>query len=146
MANITIMCGSVFGAAQELAELIKSTLSECSHNVTLNIPCSKSDMENADAILIVTSTTGQGELPANLEPFYFNAKNLMPLQTGKLFGVICLGDSSYKTYGQAGDKMQELFIELQAIEILPMIKIDAVETLEPESIALQWLEQWVKQL
>ncbi|WP_341206469.1 flavodoxin domain-containing protein [uncultured Psychrosphaera sp.] len=146
MANITIMCGSVFGAAQDLAELIKSTLSERSHNVTFNIPCSTPDMENAEAILIVTSTTGQGELPSNIEPFYFNAKNNMPMQTGKLFGVICLGDSSYTTYGQAGDLMQELFIELQAKEAFPMLKVDAVQTLEPETLALPWLEQWMKRL
>jgi MioC protein len=146
MANITILCGSVFGSAQNLAELVKTKLIAQSHTLTLNIPCSIADMDTADAVLVISSTTGQGDLPGNIEAFYFDAKSTMPLFSGKPFGVIALGDSSYPTYCGAGDKMQELFFELQGQETLPMIKIDAIETLEPETIALSWLEEWVEQL
>jgi MioC protein len=146
VANITILCGSVFGAAQNLAEQVKTTLTAQSHTVTINIPCSTADMQNADAVLVITSTTGQGDLPNNIEAFYFDAKNTMPLFSGKPFGIIALGDSSYPNFCGAGDKMQELFFELQGQEALPMIKIDAIETLEPETLALPWLEEWVEQL
>jgi len=143
MANITILCGSVFGAAQSLAELVKTNLIAHSHNVTLNIPCSIADMDTADALLVITSTTGQGDLPSNIEAFYFDAKNTMPLIPGKPFGIIALGDSSYPTYCGAGHKVQELFVELQGQEILPMLKVDAMETLTPETLALPWLEEFM---
>lgn len=146
MANITILCGSVFGSAQSLAELVKAKLLTQSHTVTFNIPCSTADIKNADAVLVITSTTGQGDLPGSIEAFYFDAQSTMPLIYGKPFGVIALGDSSYPTYCGAGIKMQELFFELQGQEPLPMIKIDAIETLEPETLALPWLEEWLEKL
>lgn len=143
MASFTIICGSVFGSAQSLAQALKNQLTEQSHAVHFNHPSNVDDLTGADAILIITSTTGQGELPANIQPFYSTATESMPLQTNKPFGVIALGDSSYPTFCAAGETMQSLFIELQAKPILPMLKIDAIETLEPEPIATQWLSQWL---
>lgn len=144
--NICIINGSVFGAAEELAKSVATSLSKQSHKVRLKFPASCSDMEGADAILIITSTTGQGDLPNNLKPFFLAARETMPQLSGKPFGIIALGDSSYQYFAGAGDKMQTLMFELQGKEALPMLKVDATETLDPESLAAPWLTQWLSKL
>mgnify|MGYP000179515500 len=143
MAQIAIIMGSVYGAAQQLAELINKELHAAGHTTIYNDSALVSDVHDVDACLIITSTTGQGDLPSNLESFYFGARDTMPLQHGKPFGVISLGDSSYSTFCGAGEKMEELFYELQGRAPVPMLKIDAIETLEPETKALPWLKNWL---
>ena len=143
MAQIAIIMGSVYGAAQQLAEVINKELHDAGHTTIYNDSALVSDVHDVDACLIITSTTGQGDLPSNLEAFYFGARDTMPLQHGKPFGVIALGDSSYSTFCGAGEKMEELFYELQGKAPVPMLKIDAIETLEPETQALPWLKNWL---
>jgi len=143
MAQIAIIMGSVYGAAQELAELINKELHEQGHTTIYNNSALVSDIHDVDACLVITSTTGQGDIPGNLASFYFGAHDAMPLQHGKPFGIICLGDSSYDTFCGAGEKMEELFYELQGHSPVPMLKIDAIETLEPETKALPWLKNWL---
>lgn len=146
MANIAIIMGSVYGAAQSLAELVSIELHKAGHVVTFNSSPLVSDIHDVDATLVITSTTGQGDLPSNIENFYFSARDTMPMQVGKPFGIICLGDSSYKTFCGAGEKLEHLFNELKGHSPIPMLKIDACETLEPESIALPWLKNWLIQI
>ena len=146
MARVAIIMGSVYGAAQGLANLIQEKLHQAGHTTVYNNSALVSDIHDVDACLVITSTTGQGDLPSNLENFYFSARETMPLQNQKPFGVIALGDSSYQTFCGAGDKMEELFYELQGAAPVPMLRIDACETLEPETKALPWLEDWMKAL
>lgn len=146
MAHIALIMGSVYGAAHDLADTINNVLTQAGHTTTFNASPLVGDIHDADATLVITSTTGQGDLPANIENFYFNAQAAMPMQHGKPFGIICLGDSSYETYCGAGEKMQALFDDLKGHAPLPMLKIDACETLEPETIALPWVNSWLNEL
>lgn len=146
MARVAIIMGSVFGAAQNLANAAQTKLHEAGHVTVYNPSALVTDVHDVDACLIITSTTGQGDLPQNIESFYFEARDTMPMQSNRVFGVIALGDSSYPTFCGAGEKMEELFYELQGLAPVPMLKIDACETLEPESKALPWLDEWMTHL
>jgi MioC protein len=146
MARVAIIMGSVFGAAQNLANLAQEALHGRGHTTVYNPSALVSDIHDVDACLVITSTTGQGDLPQNIEGFYFSARDTMPLQKQKPFGVIALGDSSYQTFCGAGEKMEELFYELQGQAPVPMLRIDACETLEPETKALPWLDNWMAHL
>lgn len=143
MATVAIIMGSVFGAAQTLSATIQNELHAAGHTTIYNNSALVGDIHDVDACLVITSTTGQGDLPNNIEGFYFGARDTMPMQNQKPFGVIALGDSSYQTFCGAGEKMEELFYELQGIAPIPMLKIDACETLEPETKALPWLKEWM---
>ncbi|MBZ9612850.1 flavodoxin [Rheinheimera maricola] len=143
MAKIAVIVGSVYGAAQYVAEEALPLLSTQGHEVTL-FEEAKLDTVlafNADSWLIITSTTGQGDIPDNLLPFYLDVQNRFPLLTGKQFAVIALGDSSYDMFCGAGEALRALLLEIQGTELAPMLRIDAGETLEPETIALPWLQQ-----
>ena len=143
MAKIAVIVGSVYGAAQYVAEQAKPLLTELGHDVIVydNPKLDEVLAYGADIWLIISSSTGQGDIPDNALGFFFDVKNRFPLLIGKQFAVIALGDSSYDTFCGAGEQFRELLLEIQGTEHTPMLRIDACETLEPESIALPWLAQ-----
>src|SRR5690606_39864497 len=95
----------------------------------------------ADALLACCSTTGMGELPASIQDFYYELQSRFPLLTEKPFGVIALGDSGYgDTFCQGGEQLRELLLEVQARELLPMLRLDASEPVTPEEDGDAWLE------
>ncbi|MDX1677099.1 flavodoxin [Arsukibacterium sp.] len=148
MAKIALIVGSVYGGAQYVAEQAAPLLTNIGHEVVLFDEPKLDQVKALDAgvWLVITSTTGQGDIPDNLLPFYLELKSRFPLLAGKPFAVIALGDSSYETFCGAGEQMRELLLELQGSELAPMLRIDACETLEPENIALPWLEQQLKKI
>lgn len=143
MAKIALIVGTVYGAAQFVAEQAQPVLVELGHSNELFTDATLDDVLkfDADIWLVITSTTGQGDIPDNLLPFYLDVKDRFPLLTNKKFAVIALGDSSYTTFCGAGEQLHELLLEIQGTELAPMLRIDACETLEPETIALPWLQQ-----
>lgn len=143
MAKIALIVGTVYGAAQFTAEQAVPVLTAKGYDVTLYEEARLDDVlaQDADCWLIITSTTGQGDIPDNVLPFFLDVKERFPLLTGKQFAVIALGDSSYETFCGAGEQFNALLQELQGQELAPMLRIDACETLEPETLALPWLEQ-----
>lgn len=142
MANIGIIVGSVYGNAQNAAEEAQTFLSNQGHEVELYTDADLSLFNDHDSFLVVTSTTGVGDVPPNLELFYADVKDSLPLITGKKFAVIALGDSSYgDSYCGAGKQMFELLNELQGSAIESLVEIDAMETFEPEANVLTWLEE-----
>ncbi|MBW4934690.1 flavodoxin [Marinobacter sp. F4206] len=148
MTAISILVGSVYGGALLTAREIKKSLETEGHQVTvLENPVLEDITGNEDALLVCTSTTGQGEVPANLLTFYVDLRDRLPQQPGRPFGVIVLGDSSYgETFCGAGDLMEEALLETAARKVGDTLRIDALETMEPEAEALPWVRQWLTQI
>jgi len=95
-----------------------------------------------ELLVVVTSTTGQGDLPEDIQPWYHNLKNLAPYLPELRYSVIALGDSSYETFCGAGRAVDALLSELGAKPLVELLEIDACETMEPEVEAIKWLERW----
>ncbi|WP_416305677.1 flavodoxin [Neptunicella sp. SCSIO 80796] len=147
MPAISIFVGSVYGGATFVAEQVAEMLEGQGFKVQLCDPPSMDAFKAAEAILIISSTTGQGDIPPDFEEFYYQLQSEFPLLNGKPFGVIGLGDSSYgETYCGAGRKLFALLEELQGQAVMPLLKIDACETLEPENEALPWAKEWAAKL
>ncbi|EON93492.1 flavoprotein [Marinobacter lipolyticus SM19] len=148
MAAIRILVGSVYGGALMTARAIKKALEPEGHAVTiLENPVLDDITGNDDALLACTSTTGQGEVPPNLLPFYLALREQLPQQPGRPFGVIVLGDSSYgDTFCGAGDALEEALYETAARKVGNTLRIDALETTEPEMEALPWIRDWITSL
>ena len=141
MAMISIFVGSVYGTAKAMAEDIKAELEGVGHviNVVENAGVGDLPSDAGAILLICTSTTGSGELPGNIEPFYRELKNAPQSLAHLRYGIVNLGDSSFgDTYCGAGKLMDELLRDLGAEAQAPILEIDACETLMPEEEAVPW--------
>jgi flavodoxin len=147
MGKIGIFVGSVYGNAQHVAEELSAMfgaqgmVSEVFTDPTLE------DFKQVSSMLFISSTTGQGDIPPNLEFFIQDLRDQSPLMEQKPFAVAGLGDSSYgETYCGAGRQIFELLSELQGQPISELLKIDACETLEPEVDVVAWAEKLLPEL
>lgn len=143
--KLVVLSGSVYGAAQEVAlhatELLKAQGFEAWH--ALGATLEQIQAFAPEALLVVTSTTGMGELPDNLQPLYHSIRDQCPNWRGLPGAVLAMGDSSYgDTFCGAGEQVHELlFAELGMREVLPMLRLDASETVTPDVDAEPWLAQ-----
>lgn len=142
MSKIGIFVGSVYGNAQQVAEDVGSMMSEQGLEVEVFTDPSLGDFEQASSVLVISSTTGQGDIPPNLEFFIQDLRDQFPLMEQKPFAVVALGDSSYgETYCGAGRQIFDLLTELQGKPIADLLEMDACETLEPEVEVLAWVKK-----
>ncbi|WP_211825867.1 flavodoxin [Kistimonas asteriae] len=147
MAIIKLLTGSVYGTAEAVATEVKAALEQSGHTVIKAEGLDAVLRDGADAVLVCTSTTGQGDLPENLLLLYQELKERFPLLGHLAYGIIALGDSSYgDTYCGGGRLMDELLTELTAKRVAEPLMIDASETASPETIAVPWAVEWASQL
>ncbi|TBU71416.1 flavodoxin [Pseudomonas daroniae] len=142
--KVAILSGSVYGTAEEVARHAEGLLKQAGFDVWHNPRASLEDVLafGPEGFLVVTSTTGMGELPDNLQPLYYAIRDRLPAWSGLPGGVIALGDSSYgDTYCGGGEQVRELYGELGIREVLPMLRIDASESVTPEQDAEPWLAE-----
>ncbi len=148
MANITILVGTVYGNALDVAELCQERLAAKGHQVTLNRQATIDEVltEGLEVLLICTSTTGQGEIPDNLLPFYCHLQDRRPDLTHLRYGLVTLGDSSYDTFAEAGWLMNELLQSLELERVGELLVVDACETRSPRDEVLPWVDTWSESL
>jgi MioC protein len=148
MASIQILIGSVYGAAEQVAEVAATRLRELGHEVSLNTYARPEDLvRNSEEILLLChSNTGAGELPDNIEPIYLHLTRDYPRIAGKRYGVINLADSSYNTFNEAGRMLDAAFADLGAVRIGEPLVLDACSGDSPEALTLEWIDAWVQQL
>lgn len=147
--RVAILSGSVYGTAEEVARHAERVLKAAGFEAWHNPRASLAELQAfaPEAFLAVTSTTGMGELPDNLQPLYFAIRDHLPAWHGLPGAVIGLGDSSYgDTYCAGGELVRELFAELGIREVQPMLRLDASETVTPESDAEPWLADFAAAL
>ncbi|MFW9267748.1 flavodoxin [Pseudomonas sp. NR3] len=148
--KVAILSGSVYGTAEEVARHAETMLRDADFETFLNPRATLADILSfgPQALLAVTSTTGMGELPDNLMPLYSMIRDQLPASFRGLPGaVIGLGDASYgDTFCGGGEQMCELFAELGVQQVLPMLRLDASESVTPESDAEPWLKELIGKL
>ena len=148
--KVAILSGSVYGTAEEVARHAQNLLKDAGFETFYNPRASLADIQAfaPEAFLAVTSTTGMGELPDNLQPLYFSLRDQLPAAWRGLPGaVIGLGDASYgDTFCGGGELMRELFAELGVREVQEMLRLDASESVTPETDAEPWLAQLITTL
>lgn len=148
--KVAILSGSVYGTAEEVARHAQNLLKAAGFETFYNSRVAFADIQafGPEALLAVTSTTGMGELPDNLQPLYSTLRDQLPASLRGLPGaVIALGDASYgDTFCGGGEQMRELFAELGVNEVQEMLRIDASESVTPETDAEPWLAQLIEAL
>jgi MioC protein len=147
--KVAILSGSVYGTAEEVARHAEQHLRNKGFEAWHKAQMTLEELLTfaPQALLSVTSTTGMGELPDNLQPLYYAIRDHLPNWRGLPGAVLALGDSSYgDTFCAGGDMVRELYEELGIQEVLPMLRLDASESVNPEADAEPWLAQLVAQL
>ncbi|WLI28620.1 flavodoxin [Pseudomonas rhodesiae] len=148
--KVAILSGSVYGTAEEVARHAASILKAAGFEAWHDPRATLADVQAyaPQALVAVTSTTGMGELPDNLQPLYSTLRDQLPAALRGLPGaVIALGDASYgDTFCAGGEQMRELFGELGVREVLPMLRLDASESVTPETDAEPWLGELITAL
>jgi MioC protein len=149
MAGILIVVGTESGNSQMVADLLQGELGRLGHAVDI---ANTGDHGTArlgqrDVVLVCTATHGDGELPDNIIPFADSLKRDRPDLSNLRYGVIALGDQTYKeTFCQGGKAMDALFAELGARKVGERLEIDACTQPLPDEEALEWAKEWVTQI
>jgi flavodoxin len=147
MKKMNLVFGTVYGSAQHVAETLLPVIEQWGYQVSL-----KQTHELAgfippedELLIVVCSTTGQGDLPDEIQPWFSELKGKAPYLPQLRYGLIGLGDSCYETFCGAIKQFDDLFQELGAKAFHTRLDIDASETMEPEAEALTWINQWHNQ-
>jgi MioC protein len=143
--SLTILVGTMTGTADLVAQEVQTALEACSHAVSIRM------MDDLDAgvfstggtFLICTSTYGQGDVPDNAQALYASLESERPDLSAVTYGVIALGDLTYKdTFCEGGMRFDNLLTELGARRVGEILKHDASSGTLPEEVAAQWIVPW----
>lgn len=129
MAEIGIFVGTMYGNSLLVAEEAEAILTAQGHKATVFEDPELSDwLPYQDKyVLVVTSTTGQGDLPDSIVPLFQGIKDSLGFQPNLRYGVIALGDSSYVNFCNGGKQFDALLQEQSAQRVGEMLLIDASE-------------------
>ena len=145
--SLTILVGTMTGTAEMVAQEVQTVLEAAGHAVTIRM------MDDLDAgvfqlgatFLVCTSTYGQGDVPDNAQEFFASLERERPELSGVSYGLIALGDTTYKdTFCEGGIRFDKLLTELGARRVGEMLKHDASSGTLPEEIAAQWIVPWAE--
>ena len=144
MAEVGIFVGTMYGNSLLVAEEAEAILTGMGHKATVYEDPDLADWEKYknQYVLVVTSTTGQGDLPDSIVPLFQDIKHKPGYQPDVHYGIIALGDSSYSHFCGGGKQFDALLQEQSAQRVGDMLMIDASEHPEPESESNPWVENW----
>lgn len=144
MAQVGIFIGTVYGNALLVAEEAETILHQQGHQVKLFEEGTLEDWQyyRQHYALVITSTTGQGDLPDTIAPLFDAIRDQVGYQTELHYGLIALGDSSYDNFCGGGHKFDALLQEQGATRVGEVLEIDAMEQPEPEVVSRPWVMQW----
>lgn len=144
MAQVGIFVGTVYGNSLLVAEEAETILSEQGHEVKLFEEGTLEAWQfyRQHYALVITSTTGQGDLPDSIAPLFHAIRDQVGYQPELRYGLISLGDSSYDNFCGAGRAFDALLQEQGATRVGEVLEIDAMEQPEPEVVSCPWVEKW----
>jgi MioC protein len=146
--KIRILVGTMTGTAEMVAQEVQQTLEAAGHHASIEM------MDNLDAtvfgsggtFLICSSTYGNGDVPDNAQALYASLESEKPDLSNVIYGVIALGDRTYKdTFCHGGLRFDRILSELGARRAGDILKHDASSGTLPEEVAAQWVVLWVEQ-
>lgn len=147
-AEITILVGTMTGTADMVAQEVQQALEGAGRGTEIL------QMDGLDAsvfrpgsiFLICTSTYGAGDVPDNAQQLVSSLETERPKLDTVIYGVIALGDTTYKdTFCQGGKRFDQLLTELGARRAGEMLMHDASSGVLPEELAAQWVVPWVQE-
>lgn len=147
--DILLIVGSEMGNAEMVADLVKDELESGGHVVEMLTEGELEAFRPADrrVVLVITSTTGLGDVPQNIAPLHQALFETRPSLAHIRYGLIGMGDRNYKdSYLGGPKKWDALLTELGAERVGEPLFLDANENPMPDEDAIAWLPGWLEQL
>ncbi|GAA3895277.1 FMN-binding protein MioC [Halomonas cibimaris] len=148
MSQLTIVVGTMYGGALDVAEQVMPLFENAGYSVEITEQATPAMLTAQDTALVLfcVSTTGSGDFPGNFVPFARALEEQSPSLDGLRYGLIALGDSSYgETFCGAGRTLDALLESLGATRLGERLEVDAMETFMADDAAVPWVEQWIEQ-
>ena len=144
MAHIEIIVGTVLGASEYVADALKEILENSGHQATIHLHPDIDDIPKNHVWLVCTSTHGAGDLPDNIQPFAdsLTAQDLSDVKSL----IVGLGDSSYDTFCQGAQQMEDKLQQQGATLLAPTLQIDVLNHPIPEDKAVEWLGETLQHI
>lgn len=148
MAQVQIIVGTVTGKSLEVAVAVSSSLSDSGHTCRINTAFAPGQLTEVpgEVLLLCTSNTGMGDLPANIAPLYQHLATDYPKIGGRRYGIINLGDSSYPTFAEAGHALDDAMADIGAFRVGEPCVLDAIYVDDHLLQAQDWAARWGRQL
>jgi MioC protein len=143
---LTIFVGTMTGNAQLVAQELELMLDDGETRVQTKLMdgLDASAFEGGGLFLICTSTYGQGDVPDNAKSLYESLLATRPDLASVLYGVIALGDRTYKdTFCNGGRRFDAILAELGARRIGDILFHDASSGTLAEEAAAEWVGPWI---
>jgi MioC protein len=147
MAKIQILVGTVGGTAWKTAQAVAHVLRHQGHAIAVNDEPRPTDLSDpAEALLVCTSTTGDGELPRNIYPLYLALDDRAIDLAGRHYGIIALGDSGYRRFAHAGFLLEDALYGSGGRRLGQVYTLDARVEDNPPLAAARWAHDWASGL
>ncbi|AWK76685.1 nitric oxide synthase (plasmid) [Rhodococcus oxybenzonivorans] len=148
MGAISILFGTESGNAELVADDIAGTFNDAGvkAEVVAMEDVDVADLSETETIAVITSTYGEGELPAMAAPFQQALLDARPDLSALRFAAFGLGDSTYETYNNAIGVLVKDLTALGARQIGETGRHDAVSGEPFTDIAVAWARNIVAEL
>ena len=147
--QITILVGTVNGNASSVAQALQFCADDIDATIDI-LPMDGLTINAFDApgvFIVCTSTTGVGDVPPNAAGLLNSLDTEAKFLGHVRYGLVALGDSSYGDSFLGGGKQFDAKLQdLGARRVGDICEIDAMETMQPEEDAVEWLKTWAVQL
>jgi MioC protein len=147
--KIFLVVGSESGNAEMVGDCVKDALEAGGHEVELfrEGGLAEADLASRETMLLVSSSTGIGDIPQNIEPLYDELVAARPDLSRLRYGLIGLGDRNYKESFLGGPKKWDaLLTELGASRAGERLELDATDNPCPDEDAVAWISGWLETL
>ncbi len=142
---VTVLFGSQTGNSERLAKQVADRLTERGIRFTLldMLQCSKHHLQEAQTLLLVVSTHGDGDPPERAVPLAeLLASRKAPRLEHIRYSVLALGDSSYEKFCEAGRQFDARLEALGAQRLHPREECDV----DFEAAASRWIDAVIGKL
>lgn len=97
MAQIDIVVGTVYGAAMLVAETLAAQLEQAGHGCQVFEDAELAVLDASRFLLVITATTGQGDIPPNLQPLATALADRAPYMKGWRYALVAMGTAATST-------------------------------------------------